>query len=176
MSADLVLIRHAQPNVDPSIPAARWPLAQDGRAAAMWLGEELRAFDIEQLVSSEEPKAAGTAEAIAAALDVPWSTVPNLGEHGREALPWLGADAWHAQLKRFFETPDELVFGLETAAQALTRFAGAVDEARKMSQCVSGRLGIVSHGTVMALYIARLRDESPYSIWRNLKMPDYVVL
>jgi broad specificity phosphatase PhoE len=91
-------------------------------------------------------------------------------------MQWHGAAAWQALLQRFFERPDELIFGLETANQALGRFESAVEAVCAEVDADAGALCIVTHGTVMSLYVGRQRNEPPYSIWSRLLMPDYVEL
>lgn len=174
--ARLILIRHAMPIIDPSRPASTWKLSDEGRSASEAMARELARFDIRAIVASEEPKAAETGAVIAGTLNIPLSTAPGLHEHERERVDWLGMEAWHAQIRRLFNYPDEMVFGLETANQALRRFRSAVQRVQASSLHREGALGIASHGTVMSLYLADLRNEDPYSIWKDLALPDYVAL
>ena len=172
----LILIKHAMPVIDTSVAPPEWELSDEGRSAAEQLGQELSGRRIAAIVSSEEPKAAGTAAAVAGVLDLPWSTAPGLHEHVRRVMPWSGQEAWHALLQRFFERPDELVFGEETGSEALERFSGAVAAVSNTLDPDSGTLCIVSHGTVMSLFAARQLEVPPYSIWAGLRLPDYVEL
>lgn len=140
------------PEIDESLPPHEWPLSDAGRLAAGELGRQLSDRGIATVVSSEEPKASGTAEAFASALGLGWSTAPGLHEHERERMDWHGEDAWHRLIRRLVEHPDELVFGRETASHALARFSAAVELVVGSVDGDAGPLAIVSHGTVMSLY------------------------
>jgi broad specificity phosphatase PhoE len=91
-------------------------------------------------------------------------------------MTWHGREARHRLLQRFFDNPDELVFGEETASQALRRFSSAVAAVIQRTSAGPGALCIVSHGTVMSLFAARHLNAAPYSIWAHLECPDYVEL
>ncbi len=170
----LILIRHASPVIEPDDPPATWKLSERGVQESSDLASKLAEFGLRELVCSEEPKAVGTGREIAGRIGISWRTAPGLHEHERDAMDWYGADAWHARIRRLLEEPDELTMGRETARQAATRFSSAVDEVLRSSDAPV--VGIVSHGTVISLYAAELTSETPYSIWKRLDMPDYVVL
>jgi len=76
--------------------------------------------------------------------------------------------------KLFFQRPDELVLGQETAAAALARFPAAVR--RVMDMHPEGNVAIVTHGTVLALYLAELSDEAPFALWRQMRLPSYAMV
>jgi broad specificity phosphatase PhoE len=59
---ELVLVRHAMPEVKPDVPAERWSLGADGRAAARELAAALPRAPF--VVTSNEPKARQTAQEI----------------------------------------------------------------------------------------------------------------
>jgi broad specificity phosphatase PhoE len=73
-----------------------------------------------------------------------------------------------------FEHPQGLVFGSETADEAHRRFAEAV--AGVIAKYPSGNLAVVSHGTVMTLFVARIVDLEPFPFWKRLGLPALVVL
>ncbi len=56
----LLLVRHAAPAVDPTIPHTEWPLSRRGVAAAQTLGRAL-GTDVLEVRASPQPKAADTA-------------------------------------------------------------------------------------------------------------------
>jgi len=172
----LILVRHSISAVDVSVPPSQWPLSDPGVEAVGGLARTLADREISDIVSSAEPKAAGTARELARLLDRGWSTASGLHEHERERMDWYGDEVWHAQLRKFFDNPDDVVFGLESARQTLDRFSAAVDNVLREVDGNDGPVVIVSHGTVMSLFIARQQGVDPYSIWRALKMPDYVEL
>ena len=72
-----------------------------------------------------------------------------------------------------FSSPDRLVLGTETARQALDRFAVAVDgliESQRSDSIV------VTHGTVMTLYVADVAGVEPMRFWARLGMPSFAAL
>ena len=85
------------------------------------------------------------------------------------------AKKWAIQaVGAIFEKPDEVVFGMETANQALDRYQMAVETIIENNP--DERLGIISHGTVMTLFIARHNEIALIPFWEELGMPAYVLL
>lgn len=74
----------------------------------------------------------------------------------------------------FFASPHELVYGRETAHEALTRFRNALD--RTLREHPAGTLAIVTHGTVMALLLAAANRLDPNQLWLRLATPSFVVV
>ena len=137
------------PVVVPDRPASHWELSEEGRNASLILADDLSNRGIATIMSSVEPKCRETAAAIAERLDLRWSTAPNLHEHRRGVMSWQGDADWQQLLQRFFENPDDLVFGCETATVALRRFSRAIDDLVNQLDEGDGPLAIVTHGTVM---------------------------
>jgi broad specificity phosphatase PhoE len=68
-----------------------------------------------------------------------------------------------------------LVFGNETGEQARTRFTQAINTL--LTQHPSDTLAIVSHGTVLTLFLAHHNPHlDPIPFWQQLKLPDLVVV
>ena len=172
----LILIRHSIPTIDSSRPAATWRLSESGRNAATAIAFELSGRGIRSVISSEEPKATETATIIADSLEIPLSSAPGLHEHERGQLDWHDEEAWYALIRRFFERPNEVVFGYESANESLARFKTAIEDVLIQPAHQLGTIAVVSHGTVMSLYVADQTGDDPYSIWNGLRMPDHVEL
>jgi broad specificity phosphatase PhoE len=172
----LFLMRHAQPKVTPGIPARLWPLTPEGRYEALQLARCLAADDQPtSLYASPERKAQETAQLIAQHLNLPLETVADLREHEREHVPFLDRYAWEATITAFFSHPTELIFGEESAHQALQRFEVAVEKI--IANALHGNLTLVTHGTVMALFVdAHNPQIDALTFWRSLRLPDLVVL
>ncbi|MGH8207510.1 MAG: histidine phosphatase family protein, partial [Steroidobacteraceae bacterium] len=82
----VVLIRHAEPEIEPAIPAAEWRLSAAGREAAESLAGSLSEYSFERVTSSPEPKALETAQAIAAKLGgLPVDVQAGFCEHARRS-------------------------------------------------------------------------------------------
>lgn len=158
-NAKLLFVRHSLPEIHPGIPASQWRLSAEGRSRCLSLAEQLVACQPQALFSSLEPKAIETVQILSGRLSIPFTSVANLHEHERPVLERLEQPDFEASLARFFARPDELVFGAETATQAQQRLSTAVHDllARRPGQT----LAIVTHGTVMTLFVARYNPIAP---------------
>jgi broad specificity phosphatase PhoE len=170
----LILVKHSLPDVDPSQPASRWPLSDEGRLRCLPLADRLAEYQPAHLAASSEPKAIATAEIIAESLGTPFEIAEGLHEHDRSNEPFVEAEEFQAAVASFFDRPDELVMGRETASQAQMRFGDAVQ--RLLSRHATGSVVVVAHGTVISLYVARHAAVEPMPLWRRLGLPSFVVL
>ncbi|MFI5273406.1 MAG: histidine phosphatase family protein [Ktedonobacterales bacterium] len=172
--SQLILVRHAAPRIVPEVPAAEWHLSPAGRAAAATLASQLDAYHpLPQIASSDESKARETAAFIAARFGMPVTLDNGLREHDRSGTPYLGTEAFAATIARFFAAPQERVFGRETADQALRRFTAAV--AAHVAMARGGDVVVVTHGTVLALYVGAATGRAAFAVWRELGLPCYFV-
>ena len=111
---------------------------------------------------------------MAAALGVPVRTADGLEEHHRRGVPYFQTrDEFESAVEQLFCSPDQLVLGEETASQALTRFTAAIDDVIEAGQTDTV---VVTHGTVMAIYVASVAGVRPMDFWRRLGLPSFVVL
>lgn len=171
----LVLVKHARPEVDPTVPAAEWTIGVEGMEASHRLAERLRPIGIDLVVSSVEPKAVETARIVAADLDLAYQTGHDLHEHRRGSTGYLDDALFQASVRRMFDEPGQLVFGDETADAAGTRFGTGVEALRRAHR--GKRLCIVAHGTVIALHLERAYGVDGWSTWQALSgLPSYVVV
>lgn len=170
----LILVRHSQPEVLESIAARNWNLSDEGRARSHHLAERLTEYRPEILVSSVEPKAKQTAEIIAIKHGLELRIVDGLYEHDRGELSYISKHKFQAAVCEFFERPDELVFGNETANQAQARFNQAVQSILNYHE--NKTIVIVTHGTVISLFVSRLMGISDILLWKGLGLPSFVVI
>lgn len=70
--------------------------------------------------------------------------------------------------------PERLVLGTETAGQAYGRFAGAINAL--VEEREDGNLAVVTHGTVMTLFLGHVAGVEPLSFWKRLGLPAFVAL
>jgi len=174
MPRHLVLVKHSLPAIDRDRPASRWTLSPEGRRHAASLADHLTRFAPAVVHASPEPKALETATIVAGRLDVPVETVTGLEEHARDEEPLTTPDDFRMRARRLFAEPDRVVFGSESATAARLRFT------RALMGVVAGRpagdLLVVSHGTVIALFVAAATGVEPFGFWNRLGLPSFVVL
>ncbi|MGI8587781.1 MAG: histidine phosphatase family protein [Chloroflexia bacterium] len=171
--ADLILAKHAMPEIVPGVPGREWRLSAEGRRRSRDLAARLAPYQPSALVTSSEPKAQETGEIAADALGLAVETMPDLHENDRTGLAYTSAEDWQAMIARFFAAPDELVMGRETADQAYARFEAAV---AAVAARHTGTAAIVAHGTVITLLVSRLTGVPPLPLWESLGLPSFVVL
>jgi len=171
----LILVRHSAPEIVSDVSANQWHLSNTGRLRCRKLAERLAVHAPDVIVSSLEPKATETGQIIADILGKPFETAENLHEHERSNVGLFGTkQQFEARVARFFENPRRLIFGEETADEAHRRFAKAV--ASVIRKHPGGNLAIVTHGTVMSLFVARAIGLEPFPFWKRLGLPAFVVL
>jgi broad specificity phosphatase PhoE len=169
--AVLYLVRHARTIIDPGVPASNWGLDPAGAAALAELAGRACFAGAHQIVSSSEPKALLTAEAIRSRHGLPPVEV-------RDALRELHkgsfvGDRHDEVMAEVFAHPERPVLpGWECAADAQARVAGEID--RLVAESRGRDLIVVSHGVVLALYLARVRGQAQVDFheWRAMRMPD----
>ncbi len=170
----LILVKHAQPEIVPAVPACEWHLSAQGQAQSLRLAQKLSLYQPISIFSSVEPKARETAETLAHHGGQRLTTIEGLHEHERRHVGFLSEIQVQESVKKFFDYPSQLVFGEETADETEARFAGAVNS--MLTQCVNQNVVIVAHGTVITLFVAKFNEIDTFAFWKNLKLPSFVVL
>jgi len=171
----LILIKHATPLKDVTRPSHEWKLSERGRDDARVLADRLRQHHIDIVITSNEPKAEETGRIVAEVLGVPCEPADDLHEHDRSNVPVMPTREFISMIALFFNEPDRLVLGKERANAARDRFERAVKDVMR-SRGESAGVAIVTHGTVMALFLAERASEAPFDLWRRLQLPSYVVM
>ena len=171
----LIFVRHSLPEIDPSLPACEWHLSEAGRRLCRPLAQALGAFSPDVVVASAEPKAIETGQLVAQVLKKPFAVEPGLHEHERDKGTFTTRARFETQVARLFAEPGKLVFGNETADEAYSRFTRAVS---KVLDKYSGKknAAVVTHGTVLTLFISRVTGLDPYPFWKRLGLPAFVVV
>jgi broad specificity phosphatase PhoE len=170
----LILVKHALPEIIPTLPAKEWHLSEVGRAQCALLADQLATYAPDVLVSSSEPKALETAHLVAQRMHRSVQVVDGLQEHDRGASLWLGPEEFDRAIAAFFDHPADLVLGCETAQQASERFTRAIVEVT--SRYAEQNVVVFTHGTVLSLYVARATGMEPFALWKHLSLPSFVVL
>lgn len=170
----IYLIKHAAPQMQPTVSSDRWSLSLAGRAAALVMAERLAGVEFAAIVSSSEPKAIETAGILSEQLNIPAEAVVGLHEHERRHVPVMRTPEYISQMAQVFKRPDEWVLGEETAGDALDRFRDAYDGVLK--KYPMGDLAMVSHGTVIALFLASISEQDGFQLWRQMGLPSYAII
>ncbi|MFQ5578662.1 MAG: histidine phosphatase family protein [Anaerolineae bacterium] len=170
----LILVKHSLPHINPAAPARTWLLSEAGRRRCEPLADRLALYTPASVITSDEPKAAETGQRVARRLNLPCRSAPGLHEHDRSAEPFRSPEAFTASVAAFFARPDELVFGAETADQAHHRFARAVEQV--IAHHAGQTIAVVSHGTVITLFVSRATGLPPFLLWERLGLPSFVAL
>ncbi|MDP1617733.1 histidine phosphatase family protein [Phenylobacterium sp.] len=172
--SELLLIKHAPPQITPEVISHRWVLSAEGRARCGWLVEVCRARGVTRLFASPEPKTLETAALVAMALGGSFRPLDGLQENDRTGLGFVSPDVLEARITAFFEDPDAVAIGAETARAVLARFQAAIDVA--VASAPGEAIAVVTHGTAMSTFIAAHNAIDPLSLWRDLTLPGVAVL
>ena len=170
----LVLVKHSLPEIRPDRRAAEWVLTEEGRKRAVAVARRIARHEPGVIGASNEPKATETAEIIARELGKSVEIFEGLHEQERGSLELLPGGKFESVVAELFARPDELVFGDETATQALGRFREAVD--RFLETHPDGNVALISHGRIITLLVAAYAGVDPFPFWRRLGLPSFVVV
>jgi broad specificity phosphatase PhoE len=165
----IVLVRHAQPEIDPAQPPALWPLSDAGRTAVRALARDPTWRGMRRVFTSPELQAQETAHILAGANGLTVTVVEELREVQR---PHGVADDSRA-IAAWFARPHEPPAGWEPADTALTRIRACIERLRALEP---EPFAVTGHGLALSLYVAGLSGEDPAALWRSLRMPDLAVV
>ena len=162
--AQVVLVRHAMPETQPDVPAERWRLGDDGRAAARELA---RALPLAAYVlTSDEPKARQTAEEVVAVCGGTIAVDARVAETRRPHV-W---DVDFRELARQYVAGRQHS-GWEPRDAVVGRFDAAIRDALGASR--GAPLVVVNHGQALTLWLRSVGavDDAP-GFWSELAFPD----
>jgi broad specificity phosphatase PhoE len=170
----LVLVKHALPVLDPSRPAKEWQLGTEGELQAKRLASRLQVFAPLRLVTSPEPKALTTGQLVSAELGVDVTPVEGLQEFDRPVLPLMSKAEHERANAAIFTDLNRPVLGAESGRVALDRFAAAV--AAELMQTGTQSLVVITHGTVISLFVAAHNRVDAFELWNKLVCASFVVV
>jgi len=175
----LILIRHSTTEPTADMESRFWPLTDRGLLRSADLANHLRDFNIQTIFTSTQGKAIRTGELIAEKLGLAVEEpISAFDEHDRRGAPFFDNPAdFQARVANFFTHPSELVHGNETAFDTRGRFTGGLYEV--LDQTPNGTIAIVSHGTVLALFLAGCTGGDGFEMWQEIQrlgMPSFCVL
>ncbi|MBL8162223.1 MAG: histidine phosphatase family protein [Anaerolineae bacterium] len=172
----IILVRHAITQPQPGVSPHAWSLTDEGREKAQSLAERLHCFRASRILSSDEPKALETAQLLAGHLGS-LAVTPHeaLRETHRTSAPFYrDVESFKRAIRNAMQHPQKKAYGDETFQAAQDRFARAIGELVDSDD--DETVIVVSHGTVLALYIASLTGLDAFSLWELLDMPSYAVV
>jgi broad specificity phosphatase PhoE len=126
-------------------------------------------------MTSLEPKAIETGQIVASTLHLPLVTAVNLHEHERDSVSFCTNETqFRARVIRLLEHPEDHVFGEETGSQARQRFSRAITSA--VERHPDQNLAVVTHGTVLSMFVSRVAGIESVPLWKRLGMPSFIAL
>lgn len=152
----IFLVRHGETalNVSRTLQPAETPLSERGEAQARAVARRLAGARIAAVVSSDLPRAALTAQAIAGACSLPVVWEPLLQERNFGDLRGRAYDTLGFDPLTLVGAPP----GGESAADFRDRVARAFDRIVRLREGLEGNLAVVTHGLVIgALLSAHVR-------------------
>jgi broad specificity phosphatase PhoE len=162
--AQVVLVRHAMPEIQPDLPAERWRLGDDGRAAARELAGSLPRGPF--ALTSDEPKAQQTAEELVAVCGGTLAVDARVAETRRPHV-W---DVNFRELARQYVAGRQHP-GWEPHDAVVGRFDAAVRAG--LGARHGAPLVVVTHGQALTLWLRSVGaiDDAP-RFWSELEFPD----
>lgn len=169
MNNTLIFLRHASTKKDATLPIEHWVVKEESMPDIVRLADSGVFDNVDQIYASTERKAVQTAEPFAKRLNKSVTQVAELGEIKRPGSEKLSTEEYKKIKLQIFENMDFTTEGWETANQALERFSQAIGKID--SQNENKEILIVSHGTVMTLYFAKLQGQlgNIFARWKDLE-------
>jgi broad specificity phosphatase PhoE len=163
MTANIILVRHAMPEVEPGIASKLWGLSEASREDCVLLAHALPP-GISAIWSSDERKARETADVLELRLGLPVHIDARFAEIDRP--PVWDRDYQEVAAGYLAGAPEP---GWEPREDVLARFSAGIAEARASA---AGTVAVVSHGMAISLWVASVSPIEIVSWWRALALPD----
>ncbi len=160
----LLLVRHPPPMVEPGVPADQWGLGASGVRSALAMGDHVPPGTTAML-SSTAPVAAQTARAIAGTAAGEVAVL--LDDRLREVAGAAAAFGDPEAIEHYLD--GESIEGWESPRAAVARLSSALLVARQRNVRATV---VVTHGILLALWLAPRLAVPPGRLWRQLTMPD----
>ena len=157
MENELIFIRHAKTKVDKNNPIENWVLTDEGEKQSQDLVNSGEFDNIDILICSNEEKSYLTIKSLSDKLNREIIKIEDLGEIKRPGSEKLSSEEYEQMKRDLFSDLDFTSHDWETANHALKRFNNAVREIDKKYN--DKKILICSHGTVMTLYFAYIKNK-----------------
>lgn len=172
----LILIKHSIPTISSEIPSNEWTLSEEGINKAKLFAPNLDKYNFGKIFTSEEPKAIQTARIFGEKLNKELEIIKGIHEHKRNSNRVIyPKEQWERLMRSFFESPNELIFGDETATEARIRFRTSILKLVNDNPTDEDIL-VVTHGTVMSLFISEYNEVDIFKVWNSFGLPSYAEL
>ena len=168
----LLLVRHAAPVIDPSIPSNEWALSQEGEDAASQLAQSLSRWSSSSVYSSPEARAIQTARLVGEEWSVAVRVEADLREV--EGRSWANSRVEYERIASQY-LRGEAVDGWEECMEAQRRIVATVQKLMDSGQDAI----VVSHGLVLVLFLAwllRVDAGTLVSMWRAIRFSDRCIV
>ncbi len=166
MTADLIILRHAQTTIDFATPVSEWNITNRGMQDAQSIADTGVFDNVLRIYSSPEKKALSTAIPFAKRLGINVISKSGLAELDRGNEFHESKEQYVRCVNSVLSFPPEQVEGWESPHHALERFSQTIENIELEDE----QSLIVSHGIVMSLYFAdclNIREKS-FQRWKNL--------
>ncbi len=163
-----IFLRHAETKKDPSVNAFFWELSEKGKEESSRVSDLGIMQSVDIIYGSEEKKTRLTVEQLAKKLDKPIKPLTYFNEVKRGDV-FLKKKEFCIEKEKQFQDIHYRAFGGESGYEALGRFVEGVTFVSKGNE--NKTVLIVSHGTIMNLYFAKLLNAQNTSFDRWNKTP-----
>jgi len=172
MGTKIIFIRHEEPQKDSNTNASQWVLTPKGLEESDKLSNRKSLQNVQAIYTSSEIKSVQTIEPLAQKLNLPIIKISDFDEVRRNDK-YLTPEEFEIEKFKQLEDLDYPAFGGETANQALKRFEEAIKKIE--TENPNKNIVVVSHGTILNLYFAKLLDEfeNIKERWSNTKFGVY---
>ena len=176
MENTLIFIRHAQTKIDKDIPIKEWDLTEEGYEDSEKVKNIQEFQNVNILISSAEKKAYLTIKPLADKLGKEIIQINDLSEIDRGNAGALPKEEYNEMKIKIFQDLNFTDYGWETCNHALKRFSEAIEEIDKKYE--NKKILISTHGTVMTLYFAKLKNKlgDLMQRWKSLGFCDYGII
>lgn len=155
MSTKIIFVRHLETKKDPNLNVALWSLNEEGFKKSEELSESPLLLDAQIIYTSSEIKTVQTIKPLADKLGLPIIQNENLDEV-RRGDKFLTKEEFETEKFKQLDDLDYPAFGGETAYSALLRFEKEINKIQNENK--DKTIIVVSHGTVLNLYFAKLQN------------------
>lgn len=168
-----VFVRHSNSQVDPTRAIAQWGLSDVGVERAKHLAHDPEILSLNLLYSSLQVKAVETMVYLSKPHGIPVRTDDRLGEVSSFTTRFFEPAEHERILHDFYMRKISRIEGGETIDEALARFEDCLQDIA--AECPDGRVGVVTHGSVLTFFSEKFGLGEAFSIHLKLEQPDVAI-